>query len=209
MTRAEAKALGLKRYDPGKPCKHGHAVGLWLTARGCCPVCQRATNAKPENVARRANWQKTPAGSVKVAEAKARYRETPAGREHERAYSKATLPRMLARFTARYAEDAELRERYLERKRAWRQANTSKMRDWDIARKSRRARATLILPEHQDLVDALYSEGREIGLEVDHIVPITHPLVCGLHIPCKLRLLGRAANRAKSNAFEPYQEVFA
>jgi hypothetical protein len=41
ITRAEAKARGLKRYFTGKPCKHGH-VDERLTVNTSCVVCNRA-----------------------------------------------------------------------------------------------------------------------------------------------------------------------
>lgn len=40
------------------------------------------------------------------------------------------------------------------------------------------------------------------GLEVDHIIPIKHPLVCGLHVPENLQMLTRSQNAKKSNKFD-------
>ncbi len=36
ISRAEAKALGLKRYFTGKPCKWGHVAERLTSNRGCC-----------------------------------------------------------------------------------------------------------------------------------------------------------------------------
>lgn len=44
---------------------------------------------------------------------------------------------------------------------------------------------------------------RPDGHEVDHIIPITHKLVCGLNVPCNLRYLPKRENRVKKNKFEP------
>jgi 5-methylcytosine-specific restriction endonuclease McrA len=45
---------------------------------------------------------------------------------------------------------------------------------------------------------------------VDHIVPLTHPDVCGLTVPWNLRVITYAQNAAKSNKWNPNQlELFA
>ena len=41
MERKEAQASGLKRYETGRPCKHGHTAER-KTASGNCVVCQNA-----------------------------------------------------------------------------------------------------------------------------------------------------------------------
>jgi hypothetical protein len=42
-----------------------------------------------------------------------------------------------------------------------------------------------------------------ISLEVDHVVPLTSPLVCGLHTADNLQLLATGANRSKGNRYWP------
>ena len=47
-----------------------------------------------------------------------------------------------------------------------------------------------------------YDLAKRRGLEVDHIIPLQHPKVCGLHVPENLQMLTRSANAKKSNKFD-------
>lgn len=105
VTRAEAKARGLKRYFNGKPCKHGH-VAERQTGDGGCMVCgrvaakafyradpvkgrQRATEYRQANLdkvkqTQRAHYEKC--GDARRAGARAHYE---ANRESRQATARA------------------------------------------------------------------------------------------------------------------------
>lgn len=50
---------------------------------------------------------------------------------------------------------------------------------------------------------AMLSKERKIPYEVDHIVPLRSPIVCGLHCEFNLRVVTMEENRKKSNLFWP------
>lgn len=94
-------------------------------------------------------------------------------------------------------------------KRAWVVGNQGAMRAIRFKRIAAEHRA---LPVWADLtaVKAIYEEAARLtrltGVrhEVDHIVPIQSPLVCGLHISANMQILTKAENRQKSNHFTPH-----
>ena len=62
-------------------------------------------------------------------------------------------------------------------------------------------------------IAAIYREAKRLTKEtgvphhVDHVYPIKHPLVCGLHVETNLQILRASENQRKSNSFQPVQEV--
>jgi hypothetical protein len=58
-------------------------------------------------------------------------------------------------------------------------------------------------------IERVYAKAHElrdrygIAFQVDHVVPLTHPLVCGLHSHANLQLLDAPLNKAKRNYYWP------
>ena len=49
----------------------------------------------------------------------------------------------------------------------------------------------------------IYREAKRRGKTVDHIVPLSSPIVCGLHVPWNLEIVDREQNESKGNYFWP------
>ena len=90
----------------------------------------------------------------------------------------------------------------------WVKNNRDKRRATYAARKSAKLQAT---PKWADrtAIAAIYRRAvaieRETGkrMHVDHIVPLQHPLVCGLHCEANLQILPGAENESKRNFWWP------
>jgi hypothetical protein len=94
--------------------------------------------------------------------------------------------------------DREHPDRMRAMKRRWAKNNPAK-----ILAGVRRRQAIKILasPSWVDkkIIADIYRKAAEMGMEVDHIVPLRSAFVCGLHVPVNLAIVPREINRRKSN----------
>lgn len=51
-------------------------------------------------------------------------------------------------------------------------------------------------------LQAIYDEAAALGMSVDHIIPLKHQRICGLHVPWNLQLLSHSENASKGNRYE-------
>ena len=87
-------------------------------------------------------------------------------------------------------------------KRVWMKANAASINRRTAARRALCAKATPSWADKKDIENA-YMEARHMQMHVDHIVPLNHPLVCGLHVWENLQLLSPIENMRKNNRFDP------
>jgi hypothetical protein len=128
----------------------------------------------------------------------ARYRETHRGRI--RVEKRATAKKL-------YEKD---RSKYTLKGRLWKKANPEICRAIEANRRAAKESATppWFTKVHQKEIRALYQEARrrkaETGVEyeIDHIIPLVHARVCGLHVPWNLQILTSTENKRKNNYVE-------
>ena len=67
-----------------------------------------------------------------------------------------------------------------------------------------RSRKKLATPIWADLdkINEVYANCPD-DMTVDHIIPITSPIVCGLHVSWNMQYLTRSANSKKGNSLPP------
>lgn len=125
-------------------------------------------------------------------------------RAHDKAYYEAHRERYRAQMKEYIARNAEILDEY---HRRYRRDNAGKIAANNIARIRSERQATPSWANFEK-INAIYAEAKRLfeldGIErhVDHVVPIKHKLVCGLHVEHNLQILTAAENMAKKNRFE-------
>lgn len=199
-TRKEALVLGVSRYFTGKPCKHGH-VAPRNTPGGNCSVCglervKRAYAINPE---------------PKRAARKIRYYENPEkARETSRAWYAENREYALARHKAWRDKNPDIVRKVY---KAWSSKNPEKLRTNESLRRGRKLSATPVWLtdqqkleiEHKYLLAKIHESVTGIKWHVDHIIPLKHSKVCGLHVPWNLQVIPASENQKKYNLFEVEQ----
>lgn len=177
ISKSQAKEIGLKRFFDGSMCKHGH-ISERNVSNGFCSECTAIYQAEYE-AKRRVNTERKAYMKAYLS-------------NYENNGRKDTL--------RRYYNKNRIKE--LERSREKRINNASYYRTKHVERLAK-IRIAIPLWHEKENVLIVYEKARELGMEVDHIVPVTSDFVSGLHCWHNLQLLERTENRSKSNKFWP------
>jgi hypothetical protein len=146
-----------------------------------------------------------------------KYRAREAARDRS-AYTKKRWSEHREKISAEYrAWRLKNKRRVAEKMAEWREQNIGKHREWSRrwqkknlekcrANNAKRYAAKLrALPRWSELdkIALVYRKARQLRMEVDHIVPLQHELVCGLHVWHNLQLLHESENARKKNRHWP------
>lgn len=199
LSRKEAKLQNLKHYFTGKVCGNNH-ISNRLVSTGNCLECAK-TYAKnyslkhPET--RQASQEKWRTNNVsKIKAWKAENAETVRRITRKSATKHADKYKRQSKiYRLKNAEkiNAYHRQHYLDFPEKY-FANNAK-------RRAAKIRATVKWADLEK-INQFYSKKPD-GFHVDHIIPLKHKLVCGLHNEFNLQYLPEKDNLAKSNKFEP------
>lgn len=140
----------------------------------------------------------------RIEDAKRRYWEN---RDYKLEYNRLNYiknrPKMLKYFNIRYSEDKEFHREY--------QRSHYKNNKHIYIANARKREGRLnegINKEFNDRMKEIYftceAISKEFGItyQVDHIIPLTHNNVCGLHVPWNIQLLTKDENQTKKNKFD-------
>lgn len=167
-----------KYYHTGKPCKRGHLAARLISTKACIeciPFLRKRWRA--------ANLQ--------------------AHRDHNLKYAKKNPEKVAARWRAWRDKNSEHWKAWLKENRKAERIAAKRSADAARRRASRRQACPSWISRKE--LDLIYREARaetkRTGVlhHVDHIVPLVHDLVCGLHVPWNLQVLVATENLKKSN----------
>ncbi len=153
-----------------------------------CTQCDTEVSLELKNIWP-SNFKKSCYWCIDCAKIKeAERRETKEWKEYHRKYGK-----------KHYAENTDV---YAQNTKAYRSSAEGKAVRNNCNRK-RKIKMEKATPNWvgDELIKLVYLKAQEWGFAVDHIIPVNHKLVCGLHTWNNLQLLSTSENSKKYNNF--------
>jgi hypothetical protein len=106
---------------------------------------------------------------------------------------------------AKNAIGSRWRKKYLNKQSTyWKEYRVKNAEKLHANKAKHRAVKKRAVPAWKDdkIVEKTYAEAYVLDMHVDHVIPLCHPLVCGLHWEHNLQLLSESENLKKSNRFD-------
>jgi hypothetical protein len=198
----QAKALGLKFYFTGTPCKNGHVAPRYASTRQCSEcIKQHSKKWDSENRSRRRKLKKAAYKANIEHYRKWKNNNYQKNKEKERKRAIDYYRNNIEKVMAYRAENAEAIK---QRIKSWRLRNPDRYAAYSMCRRARRLEATPLWADVK-LILAWYGLARVMSdtmsekYEVDHVVPLRGRNVCGLHTQDNFQIITRSENARKSN----------
>jgi hypothetical protein len=173
IERKDAKEQGLKFYFTGKPCKNGHFCERYVSTRKCV-TCQRLQNQANNKIYYEANKEELRAKQQKYYASYYEYNKEAVLAKNKRCYK-------------------NNKEYYFATARRWAIQKLKAVPIW----------FDRVSVDEIYLKRKLLTDSTGVKHDVDHIVPLRSPYVCGLHWHGNLVLLTATENRSKGNRCWP------
>lgn len=196
MKKREAKALSLKFYSTGKPCKHGHLSDRYTSTAVCvkCVMIQSTAwrLANPEKHS--ASTQKWIDGNRELHGTRVK-RWQAANKDKVRADAKAWVA----------ANPEKVKAKALRHIKKHPDAYTARSVA-SVAKRAKRVPQWLTSDDRWVMREAYNLAKLRTNVfgfvwEVDHIIPLRGKLVSGLHVPTNLQVIPKTDNRRKRNHY--------
>lgn len=211
ISKKQAKQIGLNSFFTGTCCRHNHICERRVS-NGRCILCDQ----KSYNLFFKNNKEKT------LQQCKQRWDKNKERYGAQYKGYRETNKEMIAQKNREHY--IENRDHYLEYKKQYYQLNKEYIKQYskeytkknphirNTAKGKRRAFKINATPiwydQEKELIAALYKAASYLKrltgntYHVDHIIPLNHELVCGLHCLDNLQIMLAEDNLSKSNNFE-------